>query len=99
MLQQLTEYELVPEEWGGQTIVCNISAKFGQGIDNLLEMVLLTAEMADLKANPNRKAHGTVIEAKLDKGRGPVATLLVQNAPCMQAIPLSRVPLSAAFAQ
>ena len=79
VLQQLTEYELVPEEWGGQTIVCNISAKFGRGIDNLLEMVLLTAEMADLKANPNRKAHGTVIEAKLDKGRGPVATLLVQN--------------------
>ena len=79
VLQQLTEYELVPEEWGGQTIVCNISAKSGQGIDNLLEMVLLTAEMADLKANPNRKAHGTVIEAKLDKGRGPVATLLVQN--------------------
>ena len=79
VLQQLTEYELVPEEWGGDTIVCNISAKFGQGIDNLLEMVLLTAEMADLKANPNRKAHGTVIEAKLDKGRGPVATLLVQR--------------------
>jgi len=75
VLQQLTEYELVPEEWGGDTIVCNISAKFGQGIDNLLEMVLLTAEMADLKANPNRKAHGTVIEAKLDKGRGPVGTL------------------------
>ena len=79
VLQQLTEYELVPEAWGGDTIVCEISAKFGQGIDNLLEMVLLTAEMADLKANPNRKAHGTVIEAKLDKGRGPVATLLVQN--------------------
>ncbi len=79
VLQQLTEYSLVPEEWGGDTIVCNISAKFGQGIDNLLEMVLLTAEVADLKANPNRKAHGTVIEAKLDKGRGPVATLLVQN--------------------
>jgi len=79
VLQQLTEYSLVPEEWGGDTIVCNISAKFGQGIDNLLEMVLLTADMADLKANPNRKAHGTVIEAKLDKGRGPVATLLVQN--------------------
>ena len=77
VLQQLTEYELVPEAWGGDTIVCEISAKFGQGIDNLLEMVLLTAEMADLKANPNRKAHGTVIEAKLDKGRGPVATLLV----------------------
>ena len=79
VLQQLTEYEIVPEEWGGDTIVCNISAKFGQGIGNLLEMVLLTAEVADLKANPNRKAHGTVIEAKLDKGRGPVATLLVQN--------------------
>ncbi|MGI6181726.1 MAG: translation initiation factor IF-2 [Agathobaculum sp.] len=79
VLQQLTEYELVPEEWGGDTIVCNISAKFGKGIEELLEMVLLTAEVADLKANPNRKAHGTVIEAKLDKGRGPVATLLVQN--------------------
>lgn len=79
VLQQLTEYEIVPEEWGGDTIVCQISAKFGEGIENLLEMVLLTAEMADLKANPNRKAHGTVIEAKLDKGRGPVATLLVQN--------------------
>ena len=79
MLQQLTEYELVPEEWGGDTIVCNISAKFGQGIENLLEMVLLTAEVADLKANPNRQAKGTVIEAKLDKGRGPVATVLVQN--------------------
>ena len=79
VLQQLTEYEIVPEEWGGDTIVCQISAKFGKGIENLLEMVLLTAEVADLKANPNRKAHGTVIEAKLDKGRGPVATLLVQN--------------------
>lgn len=79
ILQQLTEYELVPEEWGGQTIVCNISAKFGQGIENLLEMVLLTAEVADLKANPNRQAKGTVIEAKLDKGRGPVATILIQN--------------------
>ena len=79
VLQQLTEYEIIPEEWGGDTIVCNISAKFGQGIENLLEMVLLTAEVADLKANPNRRAHGTVIEAKLDKGRGPVATLLVQN--------------------
>ena len=79
ILQQLTEYELVPEEWGGETIVCNISAKFGQGIENLLEMVLLTAEVADLKANPNRQAKGTVIEAKLDKGRGPVATVLIQN--------------------
>ena len=79
VLQQLTEYELVPEEWGGDTIVCNISAKYGQGIENLLEMVLLTAEIADLKANPDRQAKGTVIEAKLDKGRGPVATVLVQN--------------------
>jgi translation initiation factor IF-2 len=77
--EQLTNYELVPEEWGGDTIICPISAKTGQGIDNLLEMVLLTAEMKELKANPNRSAHGAVIEAKLDKGRGPVATLLVQN--------------------
>lgn len=79
IMQQLTEYGLVPEEWGGDTIVCQISAKFGKGIDNLLEMVLLTAEVADLKANPNRQAKGTVIEAKLDKGRGPVATVLIQN--------------------
>ncbi len=79
VLQQLTEYELVPEEWGGDTVVCKISAKYGQGIDNLLEMVLLTADMQELKANPNRQAKGTVIEAKLDKGRGPVATVLVQN--------------------
>ena len=77
--QQLTEYGLVPEEWGGETIVCPISAKTGMGIDNLLEMVTLTAEMGELKANPNRSAHGTVIEARLDKGRGPIATLLVQN--------------------
>ena len=77
--QQLTEYSLVPEEWGGDTIVCPISAKTGEGIDNLLEMVVLTAEMRELKANPNRSAHGAVIEARLDKGRGPVATLLVQN--------------------
>ena len=77
--QQLTEYGLVAEEWGGDTIICPISAKTGMGIDNLLEMVTLTAEMAELKANPNRSAKGTVIEARLDKGRGPVATLLVQN--------------------
>ena len=77
--QQLTEYELVPEEWGGETIICPISAKTGLGIDNLLDMVVLTAEMQELKANPNRSAHGAVIEARLDKGRGPVATLLVQN--------------------
>ena len=79
IMQQLTEYELVPEEWGGETIICPISAKTGEGIDNLLEMVNLTAEMQELKANPNRSAHGAVIEARLDKGRGPVATLLVQN--------------------
>jgi len=79
IMQQLTEYELVAEDWGGDTIICPISAKKGEGIDNLLEMVVLTAEMRELRANPNRSAHGTVIEARLDKGRGPVATLLVQN--------------------
>ena len=79
ILQQLTEHELVPEDWGGDTIVCPISAKMGTGIDTLLEMVLLTADMQELKANPNRLAKGTVIEAKLDRGRGPVATVLVQN--------------------
>ena len=77
--QQLTEYGLVCEEWGGETIVCPISAKTGMGVDNLLEMLVLTAEVGELKANPNRAAQGTVIEARLDKGRGPVATLLVQN--------------------
>ena len=79
VLQQLTEHGLVPEEWGGDTICCRISAKKKIGIENLLEMVILTAEMEELKANPNRAASGTVIEARLDKGRGPVATLLVQN--------------------
>ena len=77
--QQLTEYDLIPEEWGGETIICPISAKTGMGLDNLLEMVLLTAEVQELKANPNRRAKGTVIEARLDKTRGPIATLLVQN--------------------
>ena len=77
--QQLTEYELIPEEWGGDTIICPISAKTGMGLDNLLEMVLLTAEVQELKANPDRRAKGTVIEARLDKNRGPIATLLVQN--------------------
>jgi len=77
--QELTEYELVPEEWGGDTICVPCSAVKKQGIDELLEMVLLTAEMRELKANPNRKASGTVIESRLDKGRGPVATVLVQN--------------------
>ncbi len=79
IMQQLTEYELIPEEWGGDTIICPISAKTGMGIDNLLEMVILTAEMQELKANPNRAAKGTVIESRLDKTRGPIATLLVQN--------------------
>ena len=77
--EQLTKYELVPEEWGGETIICPISAKTGMGVDDLLEMVTLKAEMQELKANPNRAASGAVIEARLDKGRGPVATLLVQN--------------------
>ena len=77
--QQIMEYDLIPEEYGGDTIVCPISAKTGEGIPALLEMVILTAEMAELKANPNRPAKGTVIEARLDKNRGPVATLLVQN--------------------
>ena len=77
--QQLTEYGLLPEEWGGDTVICPISAKAGTGIDELLEMVLLTAEVQELKANPNRRAKGVVIEARLDKNRGPVATLLVQN--------------------
>ena len=79
IMQQLTEYGLVCEEWGGDTIVCPISAKTGMGVDHLLEMLALTAEVGELKANPNRNAQGTVIEARLDKGRGPVATLLVQN--------------------
>ncbi|MBQ9959066.1 MAG: translation initiation factor IF-2, partial [Oscillospiraceae bacterium] len=75
----LTEYDLVPEEWGGDVICCNVSAKTGMGIDNLLEMINLVAEMQELKANPNRPALGTVIESRLDKGRGPIATILVQK--------------------
>ena len=77
--QELTEYNLIPEEWGGDTICCNVSAKTKEGLENLLETILLVAEMSELKANPNRNATGTVIEAKLDKGRGPVATVLVMN--------------------
>ena len=77
--QQLTEYDLVPEEWGGDTIVCPISAKTGMGIENLLENLVVLAEVQELKANPNRAAKGTVIEARLDKGRGPIMTVLVQN--------------------
>ncbi len=79
IMQQLTEHELVPEEWGGDVICVPVSAKTRMGIDKLLETILLVAEMAELKANPDRTAKGVVIEAKLDKGRGPVATLLVQN--------------------
>lgn len=79
VMQELTEYELIPEDWGGDTIFVNISAIKKQGIDDLLEMILLVAEMEELKANPDALAYGTVIEAELDKGRGPVATLLVQN--------------------
>ncbi len=77
--QQLTEYELIPEEWGGDTPCIPVSAKTKEGLDDLLEMVALVAEMKELKANPDRAAKGTVIEARLDKGRGPIATVLVQN--------------------
>jgi len=77
--QQLTEYELIPEEWGGDTPCVPVSAKTGMGVDDLLEMVLLVADMKELKANPDRAARGTVIEARLDKGRGPIASILVQN--------------------
>ena len=77
--EQLTKYDLIPEEWGGETVIVPISAKTGMGLDELLEMVILTAEVQELKANPNRRAKGTVIEARLDKTRGPIATLLVQN--------------------
>ncbi len=79
IMQQLTEHELVPEEWGGDVICVPVSAKTGAGIDDLLENVLLTADVLELKANPNRLAKGSIIEARLDKGRGPVATVLVQN--------------------
>lgn len=79
IMQQLTEHELVPEEWGGDVICVPVSAKTGQGIDDLLENVILTADVLELKANPNRLAKGSIIEARLDKGRGPVATVLVQN--------------------
>ncbi|MEK3915460.1 translation initiation factor IF-2 [Paenibacillus sp. FSL H7-0331] len=77
--QALTEYELVPEEWGGDTIFCNISAKQRIGLDNLLDTILLVAEVQELKANPNKRARGTVIEAELDKGKGPVVRVLIQH--------------------
>ena len=79
VMQQLTEYELIPEDWGGETIFCKVSAITKEGLDNLLEMILLVSEMLELKANPDRLADGFVIEAQLDKGRGPVATLLVRQ--------------------
>ncbi|GGA62695.1 translation initiation factor IF-2 [Ornithinibacillus halotolerans] len=79
VMQELTEYELIPEDWGGDTIFVPLSALKGEGIDDLLEMIILVSEVEELKANPNRNATGTVIEAQLDKGRGSVATLLVQN--------------------
>ena len=77
--QELSEYELIPEDWGGSTIFVPVSAHTGEGIESLLEMILLTAEVSELKANPNREARGLVIEAQLDKGKGPVATILVQK--------------------
>lgn len=76
---EMSELGLMPEEWGGDVVYCNISAKFGEGVDELLETLTIVAEIADLKANPKRYAYGTVVEARLDKGRGPVATLLVEN--------------------
>jgi translation initiation factor IF-2 len=79
LYNQMADLNLTPEEWGGETIFCKVSAKTGEGIQNLLETILVVADVNDLKANPNRSASGTVIEAKLDKGRGPVATVLVQN--------------------
>ena len=77
--QELSEYELIPEDWGGSTVFCPVSAHTGEGIENLLEMIVLTSEVLELKANPRRRARGIVIEARLDKGRGPVATVLVQK--------------------
>ena len=78
-IRQLTEYELIPESWGGDTIFVEISAKFGKNLDELLDMILLEAEMLELHANPNQRGAGSVIEARLDKGKGSVASLLVQQ--------------------
>lgn len=88
VMQELSEYELIPEAWGGDTIFVEISAKFGQNIEELLEMILLVAEVEDLKADPTQRAIGTVIEARLDKGKGPVATLLVQQGTLHQGDPI-----------
>ena len=95
IMQQLTEHELIPEEWGGDVICVPVSAKTRMNIDTLLESVLLVAEMKELKANPNRAGKGIVIEARLDKGRGPVATLLVQNGTAVpvEIIGLAEVPI------
>ena len=79
MKRELTDLDLMPEEWGGKTVTVEVSAKKKQNLDTLLEMVLLVAELGELKANPKRHATGTVLESKLDKGRGPVATVLVQD--------------------
>ncbi len=93
--QELTEHGLVPEEWGGDVICVEVSAKQKTNIESLLEMVILTAEMKELKANPNRRAKGTVVEAKLDRGRGPVATVLVQNGTLKTMSLLPEQPLAA----
>ena len=77
--QQLTEYELVPEDWGGETVVVDVSALTGEGIDELLEMILLVSDVRELKANPDRPAKGHVVEAELDRGKGPVATVLIET--------------------
>ncbi|MBQ1515109.1 MAG: translation initiation factor IF-2, partial [Lachnospiraceae bacterium] len=79
VMQELTEYELIPEEWGGSTIFCPVSAKTGEGLENLLEMILLTADVKELRANPDRAVRGLVLEARLDRGKGPVASVLVQK--------------------
>ena len=86
--QELTKYELVPEDWGGDTIICEVSAKTGDGLDNLLENILVQAEMLEFKANPKKKATGRVVEARLDKGRGPVATVLVQGGTLKKGVTL-----------
>lgn len=96
--QQLTEYELVSEDWGGDTIVCPISARTGDGVDKLLENLVILAEIQELKANPNRPGKGAVIEARLDKGRGPIVTVLVQNGTLRQETSSSRVRLWVACA-
>ena len=97
--QQLAEHELIPEDWGGDTIMVPVSAHQKTGISELLEMILLVAEMQDLKANPSLPAHGTIIEAQLDKGRGPVATVLVSAALCRSVILLLPVLLMARCVQ